>query len=163
MPVETTFAELCRRLAELHETLVGLHTTVSEDKPDEHTLADLCDASVLEVLGSVGESMAAAQQAIEAIKAGRDMERARRALVACQTSFQRSHTRFVSDLTSWDLVTDLTQLAARRRRRWRGWVQCVRQPLEKSLHSLLRVNDALFACCLDLAELANPVRTRKLA
>lgn len=157
MPLQNSFRALRDHLRELREVLEALSTTVEEDRPrrkDVVVASSLSDA-ILAVRGFLEESWAAADEACEAVGRTLDLDRARRALIACQERFHRFAAEFSHDLASYERMADLASVARERGRDWASWVEVVKQGLEQCRALVEEGRDALFLCWQDLAERTN--------
>jgi hypothetical protein len=100
VPLQNSFRALRDHLRELREVLEALSTTVEEDRPrrkDVVVASSLSDA-ILAVRGFLEESWAAADEACEAVGRTLDLDRARRALIACQERFIALPPSFLTTL-----------------------------------------------------------------
>jgi hypothetical protein len=154
MTLEATFQELGRHLHTLREGLIGLRTTVVEDKPlgGDTVLVDVFGNAAEDLLGWLEETLAAASEGHQAVAQLIDLNCARRALTNCQERFNRITHEFSSDLVSYERITELMRLGHERRGEWHAWAKSVKNALDGCQELLFGVNQALFRCWQDLME-----------
>ena len=154
MALEKVFQELRIRIQKLRQALEFLSTTVEEDKPrrgDVVVAATLADA-LLAVRGTLEESRAAADDALQAVGHPIYNDRARRALTTCQELFHRFANQFSADLVSYERIDDLTSIGRERGQHWLGWATVVKESLEQCRALAEEVREGLFLCWQELAE-----------
>lgn len=152
MALEATFRELSESLHYLHDALNDLQITLGDKPPgSESALADGVETLVLDLMGTLHEARKAALTARNAVGDPLDLDRARRALTACQQSFQKVEQQFAADLVSYEKLKELARFGAERRV-WLPWTGTVKQGIEQCQPFLQRISTALAACWQDLAE-----------
>jgi hypothetical protein len=154
MAIEKTFKELRAGLQRLQEALEAVSTIVEQDKParGEVVVATKLSDALLAIRGTLEESRAAAEDGELAVGHPLDIDRARRALTACQERFHLFANRFVAELLSYEALTDLMSVGRERGRQWLSWTTVVKESLEQSGSLLNDVRDELFLCWQELAE-----------
>lgn len=157
MSLETSFDLLVGHDRRLRDALHALCLTVREDLPrgGEAALADNFGDTTEDLLGWLEEGLAAGESGQRAA-GGRppDWDGARRALIICQDRHNHLARRFAFELTNYDRLRLLTQLARERGGEWRPWAGSVRHALDACRAPLDEINQALFVCWQELAERA---------
>jgi hypothetical protein len=154
MALEAAFKELCTNLHKLHEGLIGLRTTVVEDKPlcGDIVLVDVFGDASDDLLGWLEEALADAREGQQATTHPVDLDRARRALTTCQERFNRISQRFSSDLVCYERIAELTRFGRKRGGEWRAWAASVKQALDRCQQPLYALSQTLFRCWQEIAE-----------
>jgi hypothetical protein len=154
MTLEAAFEDLCTHLHKLREGLLGLRTTVVEDKPLEgdSVLVDVFGDAAEELLGWLDEALGAAGEGRKATMDPIDLARARRALTTCQGRFIRISHQFSSNLVPYERISELTRFGRRRKGEWHAWATGVKEALERCREPLYDVNLALFRCWQEIAD-----------
>jgi len=154
VPLENTFQDLTSKLRELREHLGGLQVTVVEDRPlhDVVKLVDRLGEIIEDLLGHLEEALAAAAKGQQAVAHPVDLDRARRALTACQERYNSLAQRFTCDLVCYETIEELTGLGRARRGEWLAWAKTVRESLRDCQQSSYEVSQALFRCWQSIAE-----------
>jgi hypothetical protein len=165
MTLEASFAELSETFGHLERALDNLVWAVVQGQPETgegHALVDQYDAATNDLLGLVREAQEAGKEGRQAVRAPLDLARTRQALAACHDRFNQLSVHFYDDLVSFDWIDALNNLARERGREWDGWVQGVKDALNRCPQPLHDVSEALFACWQDLTESASllPVTVR---
>ena len=152
MAVENTFRELFRQLMKLKETLDPLRCLLPEDPLNlEVALVQHLRESVDSINGWLNDCIEQLQAAQNALGHA-DLNRPRRALAACQKSFDETERAFSSELLSYDKLREVVSLGARRKGIWIIWSQNVKRDLEVCRYELDLTRKALTACWQELAE-----------
>ena len=154
MALEAAFHDLRIHLDRLREGLRGVHTTVTEDRPQhgDVVLVDVLDDALADVLGDLEEASAAAGEAFKAVESRADLERARRALATCQDRFNHLAYRYSADLVSYERIAALLRAGRERDREWRAWAVGVKQGLDQCRQPIYDASIALFRCWQEIAE-----------
>jgi hypothetical protein len=153
MALEATFRELFRQLKRLKEMLDPLLCLLPDDPLNmEVALVQHLRESVETVSGWLDECLAQSQAAQDALGSSADLNRSRRALTLCQTSFDEVVSTFAAELLSYDKMREITSLGARRRGIWRIWSQNVKRDLDVCRYELDLTRKAMTACWQELAE-----------
>jgi hypothetical protein len=158
MTLEAAFLQLEDRLDHLERTLENVLWAVVQGQPvveQGHALVDHYDEMASDLMGLVHEAKKAVAEGRKATKGRLDLARTRRALVACHERFHQLSIRFYDDLVSFDGIDALNNLAHERGREWAGWVQGIKDALDRCSQPLHDVSTALFACWQDLTETAS--------
>jgi len=145
---------LCTNLHELHEGLIGLRTTVVEDKPrgGDIVLVDIFGDAADDLLGWLEEALAKASEGQQAATHPIDLDRARRALTTCQERFNRISQRFSSDLVCYERIAELTRFGRKHGREWHAWATSVKQALDWCQQPLYALSQTLFRCWQEISE-----------
>ena len=156
MGLEATFRELSSELRKVRDMFIALRLTVVEDKPlkGEAALVDHFEDTILELMGLVEESLEYARAAVKAIESSTDLNRARRALTACQQRIQKIEHQFSAELISYEKLKDLAGLGSTRRGEWLPWSNSVKQGIEQCRIPLEATNNAVAGCWQEMAERA---------
>ena len=154
MALEAAFRDLGVQFEKLHDALRGLRLTVVEDKPseDEAMLVEDFGDTVMDLLEGVNKASSAASDGNKAVGHPVDVDRARRALTACNERFNRAAYRFSSDLMSYERIAELGHLGRERGGEWPVWTFSVKEALDRCQQPLYDVNQALFRCWQEIAE-----------
>lgn len=154
MTLEAAFGDLCTHLYKLHEGLIGLRTTVVEDKPlkGDSVLVDVFGNAADDVLGWLDEALGAASEGQQAAGYPIDLECARRALATCQERFNRITHQFTSNLVLYERIAELTRFGRKRRGEWHAWADGVKEALDQCQQPLYEVNQTLFRCWQEMTE-----------
>jgi hypothetical protein len=121
--LESSFQDLAGQLRKLHDMLLALRLTVVEDKPlrGEAALVDHLEDAILDLMGALDECQKAAAAGRKAVGHPLDLDRARRALAACQDRFHGIEAQYTGRLASYEKIKDLAGLARDRRGEWVPW------------------------------------------
>jgi hypothetical protein len=154
MALAAVFKELTVQLNQVRECLEALQVSVSEDIPARgaSVLEDHFSNSILDIRGLLAETIAAAEEASQAVSRSLMSGRAPRALAKCQERFHGVIRRFASDLVSYERLRDLTSLGLERRGEWLGWSRSVKEAIEGCRHPLDQAADALLQCWQEIGE-----------
>ena len=154
MALETAFKALSNHLRALHEALIGLRTTVVEDKPlrGDVVLVDVFGDAADDLLGWLEEACAAAGEGQQAARHPIDLDRVGRSLTTCQERFNRITHRFSSDLVRYERIAELTRFGRTHGGEWRGWANSVKTGLDWCAQPLYDVGQSLFECWQEIAE-----------
>lgn len=153
MALEATFRNLTICLHRLHDAVGALQIT-TEDKP-EHDVAAIADDmadKALDMMGLLHETRKAALHARRALGHPPDLDRARRALTACQEHFHRVERLFSTNLQSYDKLSELTRLAKVRGGEWLPWSGSMKLGIDQCGGPLQEVNRCLARCWQEIAE-----------
>ena len=117
MTLEAAFEDLVTHLQQLHEGLLGLRTTVVEDKPlkGDSVFVDVFGDATEELPGWLEEALVAAGEGRQAASYPTNLERARRALTTCQERCIRMAHHFSSDLVAYERIAELTRFGRQRK------------------------------------------------
>lgn len=150
MALENTFRELFTRLKKLKETLDGLRCLLPDDPLNmEVALVQHLRESVDSVGGWLDDCL---EQSQDAVGDPADLNRPRRSLALCQTSFDEAERTFSSELMSYDKLREIVRLGTRRGGVWLIWSQNVKRDLEAFRYELDLTRRAVTACWQELAE-----------
>jgi hypothetical protein len=153
MALETTFRTLFVQLRKLCDTLNAVLLTVGDKPPNRGAvLADRLENTVLDILGLAEDARSAARTAEKAVGAPMDMDRARRALAACQENFHRLQQQFSNELVSYERLKDLASLGSDRGGEWKPWAVSMKDAIEQGRPPLEETSKALAACWQELVE-----------
>src|SRR5215213_2064446 len=152
MALETSFNTLSEQLQLLDEALAELHRTVIE-KPRirDVVLVDVLSDAVDDLGGWLAEAKAAATEGIKA-SVYPSLNQVRRWLKTSQEKLILITERLTSDLLGYERIAELTSLGRERGGEWMIWTRNVKTALEACREPLYEVNQALFACWLELTE-----------
>src|ERR1700758_5150483 len=124
MALETTFRELFRQLKRLKETLDALRCLLPDDPLNlEVALVQHLRESVDNVSGWLDDCLDQSQAARDVLGQPVDLNRSRRALTRCQTSFDEAERTFSAELSSYDKLREIVGLGSRRKGVWLIWSQ----------------------------------------
>jgi hypothetical protein len=153
MALEASFRELSSQLRKLHDMLVALRLTIAEDKPlkGEAALVDHLEDSILDLMGSLDESLAAARAAQKGVGHPLNLDGARRALTSCQDHFHEIELKYLAELASFEKLKDLEALGGRGGE-WRPWAASAKDGVEQCRQPLDGASRALAACWQEIAE-----------
>ena len=153
MALEGSFNELSAHILGLRDVLIDFRTTIL-DKPYEGdvVLVDLFSDAADDLLGWIEEASEACAEARQALAYPIDLDRARRALVACQEKFNLAVRRFSSDLVVYERIAELTSLGEEREGEWLAWANSVKESLDLCRQPFYDASQALFVCWQELAE-----------
>jgi hypothetical protein len=157
MTLEASFAALGETFGHLKRALDNLVWAVVQGQPqtgEGHALVDQYDAATNDLLGLVREAQEAERGGRQAVHGPLDLARTRQALTVCHERFNQLSIHFYDDLVAYDWIDALNILARERGREWDGWVQGVKDALNRCPQPLHDVSEALFACWQDLTESA---------
>jgi len=152
MALETSFNTLSAHLQLLEEALTELHQTVIE-KPltRDVVLVDVLSDAVDDLSGWLAEAKVAATEGIGAA-ANQSLNQVRRLLKTSQEKSVLIAERLSSDLLSYERIAELTSLGRDRGGEWLVWTRNVKTALDACRAPLYEVNQAIFACWLELTE-----------
>jgi hypothetical protein len=152
--LESIFQDLSNQLRKLYDMLLALRLTVVEDKPvkGEAALVDHLEDSILDLMGLMDGCLKSAGAAQKAVGHPVDLDRARRALAACQEQFHRVETQYAERLASYEKIKDLTGLARDRRGEWVPWAGSVKSGVERCREPLDWASKAMAGCWQEIAE-----------
>lgn len=152
MALEASFNQLSEQLQQLDEALAELHQSVIE-KPRKHdvVLVDLFSDAVDELCGWLAEAEFAAREGISAAVLD-SLSPVRRSLKTCQEKLNLIADRLISDLLCYERIAELTSLGCNRGGEWMIWTRNVKTALDACRTPLYEVNQAIFACWLELTE-----------
>lgn len=159
MVLEAAFSALTAQFHTLQEAFLQLHIAIAEDKPgcdeqDDVALIDIIKDITDDLLGWLGEAQSCAVEGMQAASYPTDLACARYKLAKCQEIFNQVSLQFSNELISYDRVEDLMSLGRERETEWLNWAQNVKASLEECKRPLYEVNQKLFQCWLEIAELA---------
>jgi hypothetical protein len=153
MALESSFRELSSQLRKLRDMLVALRLTIAEDKPlkGQAALVDHLEDTILDLMGSLDECLAAARGAQKSVGHPLDMDGARRALTTCQERFHQIEQHYLADLASFEKLKDLESLGGRGGE-WRSWAASAKDGVEQCRQPLDGASRALAGCWQEIAE-----------
>ena len=158
MALEITFRELFTQLNDLKATLDPLRCLLPEDPHNvEVVFVQHLRESVESVNGWLDHCLEHLQTAQNALGHA-NLNRPRRALTLCQTSFDEAERTFAAELLSFDKLREITRLGARHRDTsrlrdiWRTWSHNMMKDLDVCRYELGLTRKALTACWQELAE-----------
>lgn len=153
MALEAVFRALVVQLRKLGDDLNVLQLTLGDRPPkSESALVDHFDNAVLDMAGHLHEAIQSACEALTAVGHPIDLDRARRALTACQTSFHGIEQQYSTEIFSYEKLKDLAELGAKRPREWASWTHTMKEGIEHCRYSLAGTSEALVGCWQELAE-----------
>lgn len=153
MALEATFRSMLVRLQRLNDDLLVLRLTLGDKPPgSESALVDQLENTVLDMTGLLQEALESSREALSATGRPVDLDRAWRALTACQDCFQRIAHQFSADLISYEKLKDLATLGSQRGGEWFPWANSTKAGIEQCRHPLEEVSKALVGCWQELAE-----------
>jgi hypothetical protein len=152
--IEVAFQALVGKLGAAREAFESLRLTAVEDRPlrDEVLLVERLGNAVDDLQGWLEEAVAAAGEALQAVRHPLDGYRAREALALAHERFLRLEHKFFSDGVSYEEIDELSRFGRRRGREWLGWTGSVVQALDQCRVPLREVDEALLACWQELSE-----------
>lgn len=152
MALEASFKRLAEQLQLLDEAFVELHQSVIE-KPRKHdvVLVDLLSDAVDDLCGWLAEAKFAASEGISATAVD-SLNQVRRFLKTIQEKSNLITERLISDLLCYERIAELTSLGRDRGGEWLEWTRNVKTALDACRAPLYEVNQAIFACWLELTE-----------
>jgi hypothetical protein len=155
MSLETALNGLHAKLRRLHEALLHLTITLSEDHPNGEVSAAQRWADCAENLrGVVRESMEASRDALKAMGPPADLERIRAALGVCHQSYNKLAGGWIGELSSFQRVEELASIGRERGREWQAWSGAVEVSLDHCHRPLSDVAQALLDSWREMAERA---------
>ncbi len=154
MTIGTAFKQL-GALQALREELVGLRTTIREDRPlgGDSVLVDMFGDDADDMLGWLAEALTAARDGQQAVEHQLDLNGAWRALTTCQQRFGQIEYRLF-DLISYDRLAPLMHFGRQQGGEWRAWTSSVKAALDRCQSPIYDVNQALFRCWQEIGERA---------
>lgn len=153
MAMELTFRQLFEQMKRLKEMLDPLRCLLPDDPLNmEVALVQHLRESVETASGWLEHCLDQSQAAQNNLRRSTDLNRSRRALTQCQTSFDEMERTFSAELLSYDKMREITGLGARRRGVWLIWSQNVKRDLDVCRYELDLTRKALTACWQELAE-----------
>lgn len=153
MAMELTFRQLFEQMKRLKEMLDPLRCLLPDDPLNmEVALVQHLRESVETASGWLEDCLDQSQAAQNNLRRSADLNRSRRALTRCQTSFDEMERTFSAELLSYDKMREITGLGARRRGVWLIWSQNVKRDLDVCRYELDLTRKALTACWQELAE-----------
>jgi len=157
MALEAAFKDLGVHLHTLCEGLLGLRTTVVEDKPlrGDSVLVDVFGNAADDLLGWSEEALAAAREGQQACRHPIDLHGVQGALTTCQERFNRITYQFSSDLIHYERIAELRRFGRQRGGEWRAWTNSIKEALNECQQLLFDVNQTLFRCWQEMAERAS--------
>jgi len=152
MALEAAFNTLSQQLQLFDEALAELHRTVIE-KPRKRdvVLVDLLSDAVDDLCGWLAEAKLVALEGISA-SISDSLNQVRRFLKASQEKLNLITERLISDLLCYERIAELTSLGRDRGGEWLIWTRNVKTALEACREPLYEVNQAIFACWLELTD-----------
>jgi hypothetical protein len=152
MGVEEAFAGLRVGLGRLYDSVNGLYVTIGDRPPSGQVLVvDRLGDATAELLGLLNEARSAAEEAVKRLRAGADLDGARRALVLCQRRMQ-AIDRMYAEMVSFDQMKELLGVSERGRE-WAGWARAIKQGLDGCGVPMRDARDGIDACWQELTEL----------
>jgi hypothetical protein len=155
MTLDLACKQLNVHLQALREELVGLRTTIREDRPlgGDTVLVDVFGDASDDMLGWLAEALGAARDGGQALENQLDLNRAWQALTTCQEQFSQLEYRLF-DLVSYDRLAPLMRFGRQQGGEWRAWTRSVKAALDRCQSALYHVNQALVRCWQEIAERA---------
>ena len=153
MALEAAFDKLCSDLRKLREMLHDVDVNVG-DRPEAEgvLLVDDMSDGVTELVGLSEECLSTAEEARRAAGPPFEPNQMRRSLADSQKQFHILSRHLFSNLLSYDRTSALVRFASKNRPAWRGWVDSLRQGLDKSQPAVEAVEEAYFQCWQEIAE-----------
>lgn len=155
MSLRTEFQNLRTQQERLHEVFSDLRRLL-DDHPAEGNKVLLLDSfgdAVEDLLGWLEESSQTCVPLLPSEPAADfDANLVRRPLVVCQELFNRQMNRFLTDLVSYDKISQLLQFGRERGGEWQTWARGIKSELESSQQQMFLMNQAMFRCWVELAE-----------
>jgi hypothetical protein len=150
--LEAALELLVKHLGMLHGIVHDLDINAGDiGETQSARLADDVSESVTELSGLCQESLTFATEARDASDQPFDPNKLRKSLAESQQQFHKLSRSLFSNLLSYERISELVQFG-RERRRWLGWVNSVRQGLERCRPAVEVVDDAYFQCWQEIAE-----------
>lgn len=153
MALETAFQQLAEDLERLCDALIGLHMTLTEDRPEGEGVLlfeQFGDASTA-MLGDMREARDATARAQLALDQTADLHRARRELAICQERVGGVAREYSLNLTTDEQMSDLTAVGNELGTAWAAWVESVKESLRRCRRPLYDINLSLFQCWREVA------------
>jgi hypothetical protein len=154
MALEAALEKLCSDLRRFRDTLTGLETTVTQDKPDsgEVVLVGEVSDAVTDMESACRECLDAAETALSTITQPFDANRLRRSLGGSQLRFHSISHLLVSNLLTYEKISALVEFGAEHGYEWEAWVQAVRVGLEECRTAIAELAGSYLACWEEIAE-----------
>jgi hypothetical protein len=150
--VEETFGRLRVGLERLNDSVNALFVTIGDRPPsDEVLVVDQLENETVELLRLLNEARSAAEEAVKRLRAGADLDGARRALVLCQRRMQAIDSMY-GEMVSFDRVKGLVGVSERGKE-WALWAQTIKLALEECGVPMRDARDGIDACWQELTEL----------
>lgn len=152
MALEAALERLCGDLRKLCEILRDFDVNVG-DKPATQSvlLADDVSDEVTELFALSQESFITAEEARKTSGSPFEANQLRRSLTESQKKFHLLSRGLLSSLLTYERIGELVQFGERKRE-WLGWVNSVRQGLERCRPAVEAVEDAYVQCWQEIAE-----------
>jgi hypothetical protein len=146
--LEHAYQQLQDRLLNLHENLLALHLTITEDRPTagDVVLIEVFGDAASDLIGLTEEALEAAQHGLAALEVPPDPVQARRQLLGVQQRSNQLLERCLMDVLGFDRLSGLAVLGHTRGGEWRAWAVSVKVALEACRMPLLETNQAVQAC-----------------
>ncbi len=140
-------------MKKLRETLEALRCLLPDDPLNmEVALVQHLRESVDSVSGWLDGCLEQCRTAQAALDQPADLNRSRRALTLCQTSFDEMDRTCTAELLAYDKLREVVKLGTRRKGVWLIWSQNVKRDLDGCRYELDLTRRALTACWQELAE-----------
>jgi hypothetical protein len=153
MALEATFRKLAVQLRKLQDTFVALQLTIGDKPPErEAALADNVENTILDMLGLLQNARKATKDAQQAVGHPLDLDRARRAMTTCHEQFHQVEQQFSAELSSYELLKDLTSLAESRRGEWIPWANSMKDGISQCREPMQETSQSLAECWQEIAE-----------
>jgi hypothetical protein len=160
LALEAAFDRLCIDLRKLRDLLHDVDVNIG-DKPEAEgvLLVDDMSDGVTELVGLSEECLSTAEEARRFAGPTFEPNQMRRSLAESQKQFHSLSKILWSNLLSYDRISALVQFGSKHSPEWRGWVDSVRQGLDRSQPAVEAVEEAYFQCWHEIAErvTASPV------
>jgi hypothetical protein len=156
MALDAAVGNLMKRLEELGEAVAMLQWAAVEDRPrkGDSVLVDIIGGISDDLLALAREARQCATESRKALGPPPDLDRVRRLVTTCQERFNILSQRYFSELSAYERIAELKQLARERRGGWPAWSTEVTRSIERCREPLHEANQALFLCWQELAERA---------
>ena len=153
MGLERTFQELNAQLQKLRDNIGALSMTFGDQPPrNAPVLVQELGERVEILLGWLRDAASAGAEAVVAVQAPVDADRARRALGQCQEPLGQVARYLAFEIATREQLNDLAAFGRRRGGEWSVWAPFVCKTLAECQGDCYDTNQALLHCWQDLAE-----------
>lgn len=145
MALEPAVSQLHRELKQLHEALLDLTVTLSEDQPHRGRVAmtQRWADTAENVRGLLREALERSVEAKEAVGPPADLDRLVRALGRCQKAYNDVVRAWVSEMASYERAQEMSLFGRERGGEWKAWISGLALALERCYEPLSGAGRAL--------------------
>lgn len=154
MALETEFENLTKELFRLGDVLRDLEVAVGDRPPasNDVKLVENFNDATDELQGWQREAIAASIEGQNALGHPMDVDRARRALAACQKQTNQIARSFWWQLGSYERIDELMRLGRERGGEWPAWGGSVKEAIDRCQSAMAEVSRAISYCWQEIAE-----------